>query len=193
MSSSRAKKLRDQNVVVTLVKDLTKRMSDFQETVEELKILKESIMEMNDEVVRQETENAFVLQRLKADLKENKIKAVNDAAKELNKTVISHEELIELQEHVAKSKNELSKLKSSNDEVLKERVEELVQNRLKVQQLEHDCKTAELKASNENLRSQIDNLNEYIKRMSEELSSQKQLTANIAGVNNKHQENKTEK
>ena len=78
--SARAKALREKNVVTKLVKDLNKRMGDFETAVDELKILKESITEMHDEVTAMEAENANSIARLRAELKDNKTKVLNDAA-----------------------------------------------------------------------------------------------------------------
>jgi chromosome segregation ATPase len=182
MSSSRAKKLRDQNVVVTLVKDLTKKMSDFEESVSELKILKDSILELNDEVTRQESENAAILSRLSNDLKENKLKILNDAASLAGKILISKEELSELKNDNEKLKKDFVNFKTESENVIKQKVEEQVETRLKVQQLQFECQTAQLTAANENFLKQVGDLNETIKRMSAELDSQKKLTADVARV-----------
>lgn len=181
-SSSRAKKLRDQNVVVTLVKDLSKKMSDFEEAVSELKILKDSIMEMNDEVTRQESENAAILSRLSAELKENKTRILNQAAQESGKTLISREELVELKNENVKLKNDLVAYKAQTEDLIKKRVEDEVETQLKIQQLQFECETAQLTAANENFLKQVADLNEAIKRMSAELDSQKKLTADVARV-----------
>lgn len=188
--SSRAKKLRDQNVVVTLIKDLNKRMSDFEESVTELKILKDSIMEMNDEIVKQETENTYVLQKLKTDLKENKTKILNETASEIGKVIISRDELKELEDEVTKLKSSLNNFKTNSEDLVRQKVEEQVENKLKLQKLQFDCQTAQLIAENDNYKKQVENLNESINRMSSELDSQKQLTADVARVGRISNDNK---
>lgn len=100
MSSIRAKKLREQNVVVKLVKDLNKRMGDFENSVDELKILKDSITEMHYQIVTQEEENKNQLIRLRTELKNNRIRILNESAEEIGKVLISAEELAELREEV---------------------------------------------------------------------------------------------
>lgn len=182
MNSSRSKKLREQNAVMALVKDLTKRMSDFEDSVNELKILKDSILEINDEVSRQETDNAANLERLKKDLKENRIKILNEAAREGNKVLITQEELNELNSIIKKLKGDLERQKAEETATILSRVEEQIGHRLKVQELQHECAIAELNASNTSLKNQVDQLNEYIERMSGELESQKKLTADVARV-----------
>ncbi len=180
--SSRTKKLRDQNVVVSIIRDLNRQMSDFENSVEELKILKESILEMNDELTKQETENAIIISKMKADLKDNKIKMLNETAEDLGKKLVSHEEWEELESQVEKLKRDLQRARESVDLNVAKQVEDQVQTQLKVQELKHQCENAQLVAKNENYESQIQSLNEYIQRMSSELDSQKKLTADVARV-----------
>lgn len=89
MSSNRARKLREQNVVVKLVKDLNKRMGDFETAVDELKILKNSITDMADEVTRQEEENTSKIIALRSELKNNRVKVLNESAESMGKVLIS--------------------------------------------------------------------------------------------------------
>jgi hypothetical protein len=91
--SARARSIREKNIVTKLVKDLNKRMGDFETAVDELKILKESITEMHDEVTAMEEDNTRSIGRLRSELKDNKTKILNDAAESLNKVIISLDEL----------------------------------------------------------------------------------------------------
>jgi septal ring factor EnvC (AmiA/AmiB activator) len=120
--SARAKALRDKNIVTKLVKDLNKRMGDFEESVDELKILKESITEMHDEVTAAETENHNSLERLRNELKDNKTKVMNDAAESIGKVIISRDELEELRSDVEKLKNNHKISKAGVDEIVEEKV-----------------------------------------------------------------------
>ena len=181
--SARARALREKNVVTKLVKDLNKRMADFEAAVDELKILKDSITEMHDEVTAQEAENTNSLSRLKAELKDNKTKVLNDAANEIGKVIISKDELEELRNEVGKLKETHKANKSSVDTVVGEKVESLIEHRLKLQELEHKAETASLESQVENYKKEIENLNKSFDRMATELDSQKTLTANLAMAN----------
>ena len=183
MASLKARKLKDQSVVTALLKEITRRMEDFESSVSELKILKESAVELNDQILEQESQNVGILQRLRSELKENKLKALNDAATELNKVLISTEELDELKGLVAKMRADTTQSKSSMTENIDKAVAEQVQHQLRVQELQHNCEKAQLSAANTNYIKQVENLNDTIQRMSLELESQKKLTADVCRVN----------
>ena len=183
MASLKARKLKDQSVVTALLKEITRRMEDFENSVSELKILKESAVELNDQILEQESQNVGILQRLRSELKENKLKALNDAAQELNKVLISSEELDELKGLVLKMRADTSSCKSSMNESIDKAVAEQVQHQLRVQELQHNCEKAQLSAANTNYIKQVENLNDTIQRMSLELESQKKLTADVCRVN----------
>ena len=193
MASLKARKLKDQSVVTSLLKEITRRMEDFENSVSELKILKESAVELNDQILEQESQNVGILQRLRSELKENKLKALNDAAQELNKVLISSEELDELKGLVEKMRVDTSKNKSSMNENITTAVAEQVQHQLRVQELQHNCEKAQLSAANSNYIKQVENLNDTIQRMSLELESQKKLTADVCRVNQPHQVQSTGK
>jgi len=180
---SRARALREKNVVVKLVKDLNKRMADFENAVDELKILKDSITEMHDQVTAQEQENTNALIRLRTELKENKTKVLNDAAASVGKTIISNDELAELREQVNKLKAVNKSARDEVDTVVEEKVEALIQHRLQLQALEHKATVAALQSAVENYKKEVSNLNKSFERMSEELKSQKDLTAQMALAN----------
>ena len=183
MASLKARKLKDQSVVTNLLKEITRRMEDFENSVEELKILKESAIELNDQILEQESQNVGIIQRLRSELKENKLKALNDAAQELNKVLISTEELDELKNTVSKMRTDNSSYKNSMNDNIEKAVAEQVQHQLRVQELQHNCEKAQLSASNENYIKQVESMNDTIKRMSLELESQKKLTADVCRVN----------
>lgn len=178
--SARARSLREKNVVTKLVKDLNKRMGDFEAAVDELKILKESITEMHDEVTAMEEENVRSIGRLRAELKDNKTKILNDAAESVGKVIISRDELEELRGEVKKLKTNHKSTRDSVDDVVEEKVESLLEHRLKLQELVHKAETASLESSVSNYQKEVDNLNKSFDRMSSELESQKKLTANLA-------------
>ena len=189
MASLKARKLKDQSVVTRLLKEITRRMEDFENSVSELKILKESAVELNDQILEQESQNVGILQRLRSELKENKLKALNDAAQELNKVLISTEELDELKGLVLKMRTDTSSYKSSMNESIDKAVAEQVQHQLRVQELQHNCEKAQLSAANTNYIKQVENLNDTIQRMSLELESQKKLTADVCRVNQPQAQN----
>ncbi len=178
--SARARSLREKNVVTKLVKDLNKRMGDFESAVDELKILKESITEMHDEVTAMEAENTNSISRLRAELKDNKTKILNEAAESVGKVIISSDELEELRSEVDKLKNNHKASKAGVDKVVEDKVDSLIEHKLKLQELEHKAETNALTSAVENYKKEIENLNKTFERMSSELDSQKKLTANLA-------------
>jgi len=169
-------------MVARILKDLNNKMSSFEESVDELKILKESVLELNEQVSRQELDNTNALVKLKADLKDNKTKILAESASDVGKIIISKEELQELKDVAEKYKTQFNLYKQSYDKDVLEKVEENVAIKLKIQKIEFDCQTAQLLASNENYKKEVENLNVSLKRMSDELQSQKQLTADVARV-----------
>jgi predicted nucleic acid-binding Zn-ribbon protein len=180
--SARQRALKEKSVVAKLVKDLNKRMNDFEVAVDELKILKESLNDMHDEITAQEAENANTLARLKSELKENRTRVLNEAASSCGKVIMSADELEELRREVEKWKNECSNVRAAVQEEVEEKVEEATAHQLKILSLQHECKTAELSAANTNYEKEIENLKEAIARMTGELDSQKKLTADVARV-----------
>lgn len=182
MSSARARTLREKNQVAKLVKDLNKRMETFEDAVEELKILKESVCEMNDQLAEQEATNVEAMRKLKEDLRDNKLRALNEAVEAMGKVLISKDELEEYKNEADRWKDECSKVKEEARKELDSRVEEQLQRSLKIIELQNENKLASLKANNESYQSEINNLKDTIKRMSSELDSQKKLTADVAGA-----------
>lgn len=157
-------------------------MDNFEEAVEELKILKESVTEMNDQIVEQEETNVETLRNLKANLKENKTRVLNDTVEEMGKVIISLDELEEYKAEAMRWKAECGIVKTRVKDDVSEQVNEQVDRQLKILQLQNECKTAEMSASNESLKKEVVNLKEAIERMSNELDSQKKLTADVARV-----------
>jgi HAMP domain-containing protein len=178
--SARARSLREKNIVTKLVKDLNKRMGDFETAVDELKILKESITEMHDEVTAMEEDNTRSIGRLRSELKDNKTKILNDAAESVNKVIISRDELEELRNEVEKLKTTHRSTREGVDDIVQIKADELIQHRLKLQELEHKAETASLMSLTENYKKEIENMNKSFDRMTGELESQKKLTANLA-------------
>jgi len=181
--SARTRALREKNVVAKLVKDLNKKMDSFETAVDELKILKESINEMHDEVTAQEAENTCRLAQLKAELKDNRTRVLSEAAETAGKTLMSKEDLVEMKGEVQKWKEECERVRLACMEEVKEKVNQAVQHQIEVLTLQHECKTAELTAANTSYEKEIRNLKEAMDRMGNELESQKKLTANIANSN----------
>jgi predicted RND superfamily exporter protein len=182
MSTLRARKLKETNQVIKLVKDLNKRMETFEDAVQELKILKDSIAEMNDQIAEQEASNVETMRKLREDLKENKLKALTETVAGIGKVIISPEDLAEHKGEAQRWKDECARVKASVQKEIKEAVDDQMARRLKIQELEFENKTAKLSASCESYKAEIVNLKDTIARMSQELDSQKKLTADVARV-----------
>lgn len=138
---------------------------------------------MHDEVSAQESENKHRLIQLKAELKDNRTRVLHDAAAEAGKILMSVEDVNELKSEVQKWKDEYERIRLSNAEEVKEKVASAVQHQIEVMTLQHECKTAELIATKTSLNQEINNLKDAMKRMGDELESQKKLTADIAQAN----------
>ena len=98
-------------------------MEGFEEAVAEIKILKESLCDMHDEIISQEEKNKGQLIKLANDLKENKLKMLNEAAKEAGKVLITEEQLRELESEVKKWKEECVRIREKIKEEIKEKVQ----------------------------------------------------------------------
>jgi chromosome segregation ATPase len=179
--SSRKSKVpkREETILVKLVKELTKKMDSFEESVTELKLLKDSVMELNEQIADQERNNEETLKELRQNLKENKLKTLNEEVLNMGRIMISSEDLDELKNEVQKWKDECAKIKLSVQKEIKEAVQEQTERKLQIQSLEFENKTAKLNASCDSYKSEIQNLKDTISRMSQELESQKKLTAQV--------------
>lgn len=173
--SSRTRKLAETNQIAKLVKELNKRMESFEDSVQELKLMKDSIAGMNDELAEQEA-------NLQNNLKENKLKTLTEIAHQLGRSVVTSEELQEYKNEAQKWKDECAKVRASVQKEIKENVDEQLERKLKILQLENENKSAKLTATCESYKSEIGNLKDTITRMSQELDSQKKLTADVARV-----------
>jgi predicted TIM-barrel fold metal-dependent hydrolase len=180
MSTARARKLKEQNQVLKLVKDLNKRMESFEDTVQELKILKDSITDMNDQLTEQEASNVETLRKLREDLKENKLRALNEAVQTMGKVIVSEEDLEDYKQEVQKWKEEASRVKASVQTEIKEKVSEQLEKQMKILELQNENRTSKLTSACDSYKTEVANLKETIARMSAELDSQKRLTADVA-------------
>ena len=170
------------NELTKLLTLINRRMGDFEDSVIELKDLKDTLDEVDDQLADQARINAHKLEQLNKDLADNRIRTINNAVAEMGKIIMSQEELDEL-------KAELDNVRQSGKETVareiataKAQFEDKLEQALNVKQLQHDCKTAQLSAEVDSFKKEVVNLNATLGRMSEELASQKQLTAEVAGM-----------
>ena len=177
--------------VEKLLKTVIKKMEDFETAVEDLKLFKEEVIELNDVVISKEAENTAILKQLQIKLKENKLKILNEEASIAGKVIISREQLDELKQELAKAKGSRVEMRNAVDDTVEEKVEELLRHKLKIQEVEHKASVSTLNASLENRDREIEMLKESFARMGDELSSQKKLTAQVAGLGRK-QEHKSQ-
>lgn len=172
--------LKDKAIVKKLVKDLNKRIEDLITCVEDIKIISETAEETHDTVVNQEIINEEKIKKLNEDLKENRKKTLYEAAKKDGKVLISDEDLQELHNTINKLKTEKEELLSDNNEDVSNKVNLAIKNKLELQKLEFECIKATLEAKLQSSQAENKSLEAAIKRMSEELESQKTLTSNLA-------------
>jgi multidrug resistance efflux pump len=183
--STRARKA-EKSELQKYVKSIDNRMTDFETAVEDLKALKESIPDMDDAIVEKIASNNRKLEELSKSFADNKIRMVNEAVADLNKVVITKEELASLRDAVDTVREECADTIATQVSDHKVHIEELRDQALKVQSLEFDCKTAQLNAQVATYRSEVSNLKETLTRMSNELESQKLLTAQVVGAGKSH-------
>jgi len=162
-----------------LLKEINRRMGDFEDSVQKLNDLKECAVELDETIAQQAGVNKSRMESLNNDFHDNKIRAINNAASELGKVVITQEELQELRTELEKVK-ELGKQEVAAriaDE--KKRYEEKLSQSLNVQNLKHEAESARLHADVNSQQKEVANLNAALDRMVEELKSQKELTASV--------------
>jgi chromosome segregation ATPase len=173
----------EKNEVIKVSKEILKRMEDFQDSVQKLSDLQGGIEELDEKLADQERINKYKLDGLNSEFKENKIKAVNNAAAELDKVLVTKEELAELKNDLAKLKAEGAVASANQSKKLEDSYKEKLGQELNIQKLKHECEIASLKAEVETHKKECENIKANLARMSEELNSQKELTANIANMN----------
>ena len=169
----------NQSELNRVVKMISYKMDDFEKAVLELKELKNGAIELDDAIEEQAAKNKDALEKMERDLLDNKIRTINKAAFDMGKIIMSREELDELN-------NSLTVLKESGRVELEQRTkdlsdkyEEKLAQALNVRTLMHQAETALLTAGASAHAKEIDNLNASLDRMSEELKSQKLLTASV--------------
>lgn len=180
--TTRSKK-QETNEVIKAVKDVSRKMDDFTDAVERFQALKDSAEELHNEIKNAETANEATLQRLSAQLQDNKLSKILEVARELKKVVIPVAEYEQLKIEAARE----SKMSQAETDAVIEKVRNEMNdkalNMLKVQGLENDCAISSLRAQVEVRQSEIESLQSVIANLRLELTSQKELTANIANVN----------
>lgn len=181
----------EKNDLIKAVKDINKRMEDFQDSVQSLISLKDGLDELDESLAERERVNKYKLEALDKSFQDNKLKAVKQAAEDVGKVIISNEELEELKKSLSTIKTDaetkLADYKSSSDKLFNEKLTQ----QLEMQKLQNECITANLRAEVESHKKEVENLKESLNRMSEELKSQKQLTAEVAGMGRQSKNNQS--
>lgn len=175
----------EKNDLIKAVKDINKRMEEFQDSVQQLQTLKDGIDELDESLAEREKINKYKLEALEKSFQDNKIKAIKQAAEDMGKVIISKDELDELKTSLATGKQDaefkLSEFKSATEK----KFQDTLHQQLEMQKLQNECLNAKLTADVESHKKEVENLKESLLRMSEELKSQKQLTADVAGMGRK--------
>lgn len=174
-----ARRRAEKNELVKAVTEVTRRMIDFSDSVQKLVDIKDGLEDVDDALAQQTAINRAKMERLGKDLEDNKIRAVQAAARELNKTLITDEELAELKGDLvrlrdvgrAEAEREIATAKAEMAAQLKQALE--------IQKLQHAAESAKLRAEVDSHIQQTVQLNNALDRMAEELKSQKLLTASI--------------
>jgi len=128
-SSLTSKKIIYRNELITLTKEISKRMENFEKSVSDLKILMESLDKMNNEIIN-EPDDEYTLLFVNTE-KENK-----DLI-ESEKVLILKEELQEIKDENLRLKEDLINFKSQIGNIINKSVKEEIQNQYPQFQL--DC------------------------------------------------------
>ncbi len=168
-----------QTELAKILKDIDRRMTDLVDAVQTLKDLKECATELDETLAQQEAINKNRMEEMNKKFNDNKLRAVRDAATELGKILINKEELDELQAELENIKETSKAERTEYMESEKRRNEEKITQLMDVMRLKHEAETARLKADAESHKKEVDNLNAALDRMTEELKSQKDLTARV--------------
>jgi chromosome segregation ATPase len=184
MADSNKRRRVEQTVIVKSLKDINKRMEDFENAVETLKAIKDTVADLDCELAEKKHEHSAKLNALEREFADNKLSLLNRLANDLNRQVLSNEECEERDEEIERLKAQKQSLSTKLLTDNKDQVASLVEQRLKLQQLQHSVEIAELKASTTTKDKEIQHLKESIERFTHELLSQKEMTSQIACARN---------
>lgn len=178
---SRSARKRDKRELEKLMVNVEKQMMSFEVAIEDLKTFKDSLLDLDDEIEAKHTEINSKKKALDEDFQDHKLRKLREVAQSLDKVIVSQEDVAEKDRHLANVQEQLEETKEKFEDSLNRRVQEEVERRIKILNLENQKNNIELVASNKNYEREISNLKENMDRMSKELDSQKNLTASIAG------------
>ena len=162
-----------------LLKEINKRMSDFEDSVEQFKVLKESAEQLEETIAQQAAINSSKLSQLERDFNDNKLKAVTRAAQELGKLLINREEHEELERNYQKLKENTAQEIEKSRKEFQEKFDQKLESEIKLKELRFEAESAKLRADIESRESEVANLKDSLNRMADELKSQKELTASV--------------
>ena len=162
-----------------LLKELNRRLNDLDDTVQKARDFSECALELDETVAQQASVNKSRMEALKKEFHDNKIRAINTAASELGKVVITEEELQELRDELDRVKEMGRQEVASSVEKLEKQYNEKLEQSMNIQKLTHEAESARLRADAESHKKEVENLNAALARMAEELKSQKELTASV--------------
>lgn len=172
----------EKNDLIKAVKDISRKMDDFNDSVSNLLSLKDTLLDLDDELAERQKNSKDELEEVERSFQTNKLKAVSQAARELSMELVSREELNTMKEASNKSKQ----LEKETIDRMRQEMETSFNDKLSVQlklnELQFQRDSSKLEAQVEAQKSEIENLKNTLQRMSQELDSQKKLTAEVAGI-----------
>ena len=164
-----------------LLKNCSTKMESLTDSIQDLKDFQDCALQLDETIAKQAAINKQKLDDMDREFKDNKIKAVNSAAAELGKIVITKEELDELRSELVRVK-ESGRIEFSEQMSLeRSRYEDKLSQAINIQTLKHEAESARLHANMDSHVKEVANLNTALTRMAEELKSQKDLTASVVG------------
>lgn len=183
MPKKAAQATNNKSELTLLLKSIDRRMQDFEEAVQNLKEMKSDIGNMEIDIESKRKSNEEAIRELERDFESNLLRTIQTKAQELGKIILSTEEFDDI-------KNENITLRSKHNNYVKDiensvskRISEQVNNAKHILQLEHERENAKLVSEIESYKKSIASMENLMNRMSQELESQKNLTAEIAKSN----------
>lgn len=170
---------KEKSDILKALKTINLTMAGFQTAVNDLNSIHESVSTLDERVTQYEREtqqkiderDRYTKQKiaeLDLALKDNRLRAIADVAKECGKVILNAEEYGDLKDKIEKVK------KQKDDECTR-----VIDQKVRIAALEHERDAAKMTAECETYKKEISILRESIERMSKELSEQKELTSSV--------------
>ena len=183
MPKKAAQTTNNKSELTLLLKSIDRRMQDFEEAVQDLKEMKGAIGNMEIDIESKKKSNEDAVRELERDFETNLLRTIQTKAQELNKIIMSTEEWDDIKNENISLRAKYNNYVKDVENSVNKRIAEQVNNAKHILQLEHERENAKLVSEIESYKKSIASMESLMNRMSQELESQKNLTAEIAKSN----------